>query len=174
MRYGAAAGGSGSQTAAVEYGYVLYRPMVESDLDEVAAIEALASPDPWSRTLLAGELDSPTDTNIWLVAEHGAGSSLVGFGGTMVVADEAHIMNIAVHHDHRRRGIGRRLLAELLEAGRARGAVAATLEVRSKNRSAIALYSDLGFRRAGRRRGYYRDGSDALIMWRHEPDEGKP
>jgi ribosomal-protein-alanine N-acetyltransferase len=60
---------------------------------------------------------------------------------------------------------------KVLEGGRERGAVAATLEVRSTNRSAIALYSSFGFGRAGRRRGYYRDGTDALIMWRRSTEE---
>lgn len=160
---------TGPDPVTVEGERIAFRSMTGSDLDQVAAIEKLASPEPWSRSLLAGELDPPTDANHWLVAEHEPTGSVVGFAGTMVVADEAHIMNIAVHPDFQRRGIGRHLLIHLLDAGRALGAAAATLEVRSRNRAAIDLYSEFGFRRAGRRPGYYRDGADALIMWRREP-----
>ena len=162
---------SGSPPVSADREWIRYRPMTTTDLDEVAAIESLVSPEPWSRTLLAGELDLPAEANHWLVAEHQATGTVIGFAGTMVVADEAHILNVAVHPDHRRRGVGRQLTTEVLEAGRERGALATTLEVRSTNRSAIALYSSLGFRRAGRRRGYYRDGTDALIMWRR-PSKG--
>lgn len=157
---------SGRQPAASGTDRYRYRPMTVQDLDSVTFIESLVSFEPWSRSLFAGELELPIAANHWLVAEHAASGSVIGFAGTMVVADEAHILNIAVHPDHQRRGVGRRLLAEALMAGRERGAVATTLEVRSTNRSAIALYSSYGFRRAGRRRGYYRDGTDALIMWR--------
>ncbi len=153
---------------------ILVRPMTEADLDDVSAIEASTSPEPWSRSLLADELDLPADTSHWLVAEHELSGAVVGFAGTMVVADEAHVLNIAVHPDRRRRGVGRRLLTRILEAGRQRGAVATTLEVRSRNRSALALYASSGFRRAGRRPGYYRDGTDAVIMWPREPPGGTP
>ena len=162
---------SGSHHAAVEPGRLACRPMTVGDLEEVAAIEALSSPEPWSRSLLAGELELPADANHWLVAETAATGTVIGFAGTMVVADEAHILNIAVHPDHRRRSVGRLLMTRILDAGRQRGAVATTLEVRSTNRSAIALYSSFGFRRAGRRPGYYRDGTDALIMWRRSTGE---
>lgn len=162
---------SGSHFAPVEPGRLVCRPMTVRDLDKVAALEALSSREPWSRALLAGELELPADANHWLVAETEATGSVIGFAGTMVVADEAHILNIAVHSDHRRLGVGRLLATRILDAGRERGAVATTLEVRSTNRSAIALYSSLGFRRAGRRRGYYRDGTDALIMWRRSTGE---
>lgn len=156
---------SGPDLTRVEPDRIVYRPMTSFDLDEVVAIESLADPEPWSRSLLAAELDLPGDSNHWLVAESEATGSVVGFAGTMVMADEAHILNIAVHPDHRRRGVGRGLMTHVLEAGRERGAVATTLEVRSTNRSAIDLYSSFGFRKAGRRRQYYRDGTDALIMW---------
>lgn len=159
----------GSKPIVVDPVGITVRPMSASDLDQVSAIESVASPEPWSRSLLAGELDQPPDANHWLVAELTATGTVVGFAGTMVVADEAHVVNIAVHPDHRRRGVGRILLTRLLAAAADRGAVASTLEVRSTNRSAIALYSSFGFRRAGRRPAYYRDGTDAVIMWRRKP-----
>lgn len=153
-------------TVSTDLAPFLCRPMTALDLDDVTRIESMAGPEPWSRSLLAGELDLPADANHWLVAERGSTGSVIGFAGTMVVADEAHILNIAVHPDDRRQGVGRVLLTQVIQAGWDRGALATTLEVRSTNRSAIALYSSFGFRRAGRRRRYYRDDTDAVIMWR--------
>ena len=164
---------------------VTVRPMVAADLAAVAEIERSSSPDPWTLSLLEGELALPDDANHWLVAETtiaptavpGTGradttavrrsepASVVGFAGVMVVADDAHILNLVVDSAHRRRGIGHQLLARLLRGAVVRGATAATLEVRAGNQDAQQLYTRFGFRRAGRRRRYYADGTDAVIMW---------
>jgi ribosomal-protein-alanine N-acetyltransferase len=76
-----------------------------------------------------------------------------------------HLMNVAVDPDHRRRGIASALLAEMI--ARTGEDAPLTLEVRTSNAGAIALYERFGFRSAGTRRRYYADtGEDALIMWR--------
>ena len=82
-----------------------------------------------------------------------------------LVVDELHITLVAVAPDQRRRGLGRRVLQELMAAARERGASRATLEVAAGNGPGIALYGALGFRTAGIRHGYYRNGEDALIQW---------
>ncbi len=150
----------------IQIGPVAIRTMIEADLDPVATIESMANPEPWSRSLLAGELRQPADSTLWLVATDESDGSVVGYGGTVIVADDAHILSLAVHPDRRRQGIAGLLLCRLLTGAVDRGATAATLEVRAGNRPAIALYSQSGFRKSGRRRGYYQDGSDALILWR--------
>jgi ribosomal-protein-alanine N-acetyltransferase len=81
------------------------------------------------------------------------------------MVDEAHITTFGVHPDHRRRGVGRRLLLELAEAALQLGSARMTLEVRVSNEPAQALYRSLGFAISGRRVAYYSDdGEDALIM----------
>jgi ribosomal-protein-alanine N-acetyltransferase len=76
-----------------------------------------------------------------------------------------HLMNIAVDPAVRRRGFGHRLLEGLFE--RAGQDASYTLEVRTSNTPAIALYEQYGFRAAGTRPRYYQDtGEDAMIMWR--------
>jgi ribosomal-protein-alanine N-acetyltransferase len=78
-------------------------------------------------------------------------------------ADEVHLLDVAVEVVARRRGVGRRLLATVIEHGRARGARVVLLEVRRSNAPAIALYRTLGFEELGVRKGYYSDnGEDAL------------
>lgn len=93
------------------------------------------------------------------------GGELVGIACGWLVVDELHITAIAVDPNQRRLGLGRRLLLGLLQEGLQRGAAHATLEVASGNQAARRLYEGCGFRTAGCRRGYYRNGDDALIQW---------
>jgi ribosomal-protein-alanine N-acetyltransferase len=92
---------------------------------------------------------------------------LVAYGGIWVVLDEGHIMNIAVHPDYRRGGLASMILLEMLKGAREKGATRFTLEVRKSNEPAIALYERFGFKKAGYRKGYYKEeNEDALIMWK--------
>jgi ribosomal-protein-alanine N-acetyltransferase len=93
------------------------------------------------------------------------GEELVGIACGWLVVDELHITAIAVDPNHRRLGLGRLLLLGLLQEGLQRGAAQATLEVSSSNQAARRLYEGCGFRTSGCRRGYYRNGDDALIQW---------
>ncbi|RPH56135.1 GNAT family N-acetyltransferase, partial [bacterium] len=77
--------------------------------------------------------------------------------------DDAKLLRLGVAPEERRRGIARALVEDGFTRLRAAGVVACFLEVRANNEGAIALYEAIGFRRAGRRRSYYRDGTDALI-----------
>lgn len=146
----------------------LLRSMVEDDLDAVHRLEVAAAPDPWSRELLAGELEGDRSNRHWLVAVED--DLVVGYGGLLLVVDEAHIMNLAVDPGRRRRGLASRLLAALLLQAGDRGITAVTLEVRVGNRPAIGLYQRFGFEEAGIRPRYYPDGEDASIMWCHRID----
>ncbi len=146
---------------------LVLRPLDAADLDPVHALEVAASEDPWSRDLLAGELEGDRNDRHWLVAT-GPDGTILGFGGVLQVVDEAHIMNLVVDAAWRRHGIARRLLGRLLLDVGDRGAIGATLEVRAGNDAAIGLYRSFGFERAGRRPRYYPDGTDAEIMWCHQ------
>jgi [ribosomal protein S18]-alanine N-acetyltransferase len=140
---------------------VSIRPLAYSDLPQVIAIERRAFPTPWSLAMFVLELSKPS--SICLAAiEHGA---IVGYLICSRYADVWHLMNIAVDPVAQRRSHGRALLEELLE--RAGPDEAYTLEVRTSNAPAIALYERFGFRSAGTRPRYYHDtGEDAMIMWR--------
>jgi ribosomal-protein-alanine N-acetyltransferase len=80
------------------------------------------------------------------------------------VADEVHILDVAVHPGHRRRGVGRLLLQHILAEARQNGVRSASLEVRVSNQPAIALYQALGFQQVAIRRQYYENGEDAFLM----------
>jgi ribosomal-protein-alanine N-acetyltransferase len=93
------------------------------------------------------------------------GQYIMGFAGLWMLADEAHITNIAVREKHRRQGIGERLLIAIVELAIELGAHLITLEVRASNSEAQKLYAKYGFVRVGMRRGYYTDNrEDAVLM----------
>lgn len=146
-----------------------YGPLSVDNVAEVAELEALVSPEPWSESLFAGELGMHASARNWLVLRDGA-AAVVGFGGMMFVENEGHLMNIAVHPDRRRNGHAADLLVRLTNDAIVRGITDITLEVRSNNDAALALYRRFGYAPAGLRRKYYVDGQDAIIMWANDID----
>lgn len=100
---------------------------------------------------------------LW-VARRARGAPAEGYLLAWRVADEMEILHLVVHPTARRRGLGGALLDRLLTEGRAQGVCAVHLEVRVSNQPALELYRSRGFREEGRRRAYYGDGEDALIL----------
>jgi [ribosomal protein S18]-alanine N-acetyltransferase len=142
---------------------VAIRPLGFADLPQVIAIERRAFPTPWSLAMFVLELSKPS--GLCLAAVDTDTSKLVGYLVLARYDTVWHLMNIAVDPLRRREGIARAMLQEMFE--RAGPDEQYTLEVRTSNAPAIALYERYGFRRAGRRPRYYRDtGEDAMIMWR--------
>ena len=139
------------------------RSLELADLDSIEQIEQQAYPTPWSRSMFASELAKPT--SICLGAFEG--SDLVGYIINSRYVDAWHVMNVAVHPEHQRRGVAKSLLERLFAVTRDDERRGYTLEVRVSNEGAIKLYEQLGFSSRGVRRGYYTDNrEDALIMWR--------
>ncbi len=145
---------------------ITIRDMIRRDLSDVAALEAAHQPRPWSEQVFTDEIEA--GNRVYLVAADGDG--VVGFGGVMVIGDEAHVTNLLVAPEERGRGLGRRLMTRLIQAAVARGARHLTLEVRKENQAARALYSRLGMVPVGVRPRYYGD-DDALILWAHDIHE---
>ena len=135
--------------------------MDQSHVAPIAALEKLCFSDPWSENSIAYELTSRL--SYWLVAvENG---EVVGYIGSQSVLGESDMMNVAVHPDHRRKGIAEALVLALAKDLKERDNVCLTLEVRVSNAPAIALYEKLGFTQVGRRPNYYRKPKeDALIL----------
>ena len=147
------------------------RPLAETDLDRIVAIERASFGSPWTRGMFLDELLQGA-SRAWFVADSPWG--IVGYAGLMEVDGEGHLLNLAVRADARRQRVGTALLSAVFsEAGR-RGLSRITLEVRPSNAVALELYESAGFEHAGKRPGYYSDtGEDAAVMWTSVLDDAK-
>ena len=147
-------------------------PMAAEHLNEVAALELACFSRPWSRQMLAEELDN--ECAAFLVAEDAATGEAVGYAGLLVAADEGYITNVAVDPSRRRQGVAAQLLQVFDDFAKGNRLAFLTLEVRPSNAAAIALYRGFGFREVGRRRNYYDlPKEDALILTRTFGEESK-
>jgi [ribosomal protein S18]-alanine N-acetyltransferase len=131
-------------------------------LRAVMRIEHQVYPRPWTVGVFHGEL-AARGGRCYVAAK--VANTLVGYGGMMMVAGDAHVTNIAVDPAWQRLQIGTRVLVTLMRAARAEGARRATLEVRVSNRAAQAMYQRFGFAPVGIRTRYYENTEDAIIMW---------
>ena len=139
-----------------------FEPMRMEDVDDVAMIERVAYPFPWTAGIIRDCLRAGYDC--WLLVANG---ERVGYGIVSIAADEAHLLNICISPLHQGCGYGRQLLLGLVELARRRSVERIYLEVRPSNGRAITLYRTIGFREVGRRPRYYPAGDDredALVL----------
>jgi len=135
--------------------------MTSDHVPQIAYLETVCFHDPWSEKSIASELGN--DLSLWLVAVED--DVVIGYVGSQTVLGWSDMMNVAVHPDHRRKGVGEKLVTALEEALKQQESTCLTLEVRASNEPAKALYGKLGFTEVGRRKNYYRNPKeDALIM----------
>jgi len=129
--------------------------MNEEDLPAVVEIESLSFPVPKDISIFKND-----QNKYWVAKEEGR---VVGYIGVEKVAGESHIINTAVHPNHRRTGVARRMIEEILD-----DKDVFFLEVRPSNMPAQKLYRKYGFEKVGVRKAYYADnGEDAYIMRRN-------
>ena len=152
-------------------------PMTADHLDALEQLERTCFSRPWSRKMLAEELDNQCAA--FLVALEPETDKVIGYAGLLVVLDEGYITNVAVRPECRRNGIAQKLLQVFLDFAQAHRLAFLTLEVRASNYGAIALYGSRGFRSVGRRKNYYEHPKeDAIIMTKEfangteDPDTG--
>ena len=143
---------------------IIYEEMKQEHIPAVARLEQENFSLPWSENVLRSELTNPL--SLWLVALKG--NAVVGYVGAQIVPDEADMMNLAVNDAHRRMGIGKSLVEELVKRLQARMVRSLTLEVRVSNLPAIKLYEGLGFQTVGRRPGYYQKPKEDAFILRKE------
>ena len=145
-------------------------PMTAEHLNEVAALELACFSRPWSRQMLAEELDNQCAA--FLVALEPETDKVIGYAGLLVAADEGYITNVAVDPSRRRQGVAAQLLQVFDNFAKGNQLAFLTLEVRPSNDAAIALYQSFGFTERGRRRNYYDlPREDALILTRDFGEE---
>ena len=142
---------------------ITVRPMVMTDVDGVMAVEHDSFLTPWSRSAFEEELAQNRLARYIVAVEN---DEIVGYAGTWLVINEAHVTNVAVSGQRRREGIGRLLMQKLMDLARENDMQSMTLEVRVSNAAARHLYEQLGFVEAGIRKNYYSETKeDALILW---------
>ena len=142
----------------------IVREMELSDIDSVVDIEKNSFPIPWTKGTFISELKRNKLARYYVVEVDGR---VVGYAGLWLIMNEAHITNIAIHPKYRGKGMGKKLVGELIEEILKINIYRITLEVRPSNAAALALYKKFGFVPCGIRPEYYRDNNeDAIIMWR--------
>lgn len=144
-------------------GIVLWRPLAEDDIREVAWLEREAHAAPWTAGNFYDALAAGYGMTVGV-----ANGAIVAYGVLLFAPGEAQILNLTVAPEARRRGLGRALLRRFVRDAKARGAAQCFLEVRVSNVPAIELYAAEGFAPIARRMGYYPASGnareDALVM----------
>jgi ribosomal-protein-alanine acetyltransferase len=142
---------------------VLWRPLAEADIDQVAALEHESHAAPWTAGNFVDALAAGYGMTVGV-----ADKVIVAYGVLLFAPGEAQVLNLTVAPEARRLGLGRTLLRRFVADARARGAAQCFLEVRVSNLPAIGLYAGEGFVPVARRIGYYPAGDyareDALVM----------
>lgn len=127
---------------------------------DIAEIEASCFSSPWSEQAI---LDSYFNSTYFAVAK--SDDKIIGYGGVQTVLDEGYVTNIAVLEPHRRFGVGKKIVARLIDHAKEKGLSFLSLEVRESNAPAINLYKSFGFIEQGVRRNFYTlPKENAIIM----------
>lgn len=134
---------------------------VESDLDELYALETACFESPWERRVLENDLANPGRA---VLLKAVLNDRIVAYGAVSREESVIHLLNLAVSEEFRRRKIASQLLLAFGEIAVEWKCARMKLEVRSSNRGARDFYSKLGFEYKMRLNRYYANGEDALIL----------
>ncbi|MCP8304787.1 MAG: ribosomal protein S18-alanine N-acetyltransferase [archaeon] len=154
-------------------GEYLIRRCKKEDLSQVASINWTSLPEHYSSYFFEATLNELPEA--FLVVEKdrmvvGYIMCRIEYGMSVLykfrIARKGHIISFAMLEQHRRKGLGRNLVEEALQALKDKGCSEIFLEVRISNSSAIGLYKKLGFKIVSTIRWYYRDEEDAYMMGR--------
>lgn len=139
-------------------------PMTADDISQVAEIERQIFSIPWSEKAFKDSMES--DNTIYIVAKED--NNVTGYAGMYLSFEEGNITNVAVNPSSRRKGIGEKIVRDILNRAYEKGVRDVFLEVRETNSAAIALYEKIGFKEEGIRKNFYeKPKENALIMWKH-------
>ena len=141
---------------------MIFRRMIENDLDKVAAMEKEIFSTPWSKESFRESLSQ--NYSYFFVAEE---DDILGYCGVHNFGGDGEITNVAVDKKVRGNGVATKMLQYAMDETKKIGVEAFTLEVRISNTKAIGLYEKLGFENKGIRKNFYENPTeDALIMWK--------
>lgn len=148
---------------------IRFRPMTLDDIPDVMVIEHESFTLPWTENAFRSEMTQNHFAKYIIMEKDGRP---IGYAGMWTIVDEAHVTNIAVRTAYRGLRLGERLMREIMLLAGRMGMTKMTLEARVSNTVAQSLYSKLGFKPVGLRKGYYSDNQeDALIMWCDLPED---
>ena len=142
--------------------HIDFRPMSANDINAVMQVELSGYPYPWTKGILGDCIRTGYDC--WVATDS---EKIIGHGVLSVAAGESHLLNLAVDPDYQGQGIGRKLLAHLMDIARIKSADMILLEVRPSNKAAIHIYESTGFNEIGCRKAYYpapKGKEDALLF----------
>jgi ribosomal-protein-alanine N-acetyltransferase len=142
------------------------RDATAADLSQMVAIERRCFDHPWAAEAFRRELTLSFSRMLLAVAQNG---DLAGYLCRWLVADECHILNVAVDLPYRQRGLGAILMREAIAEAESKAVAIITLEVRRSNTPARHLYRSLDFEERRLRKNYYGAGEDAIVMERRLP-----
>ena len=144
------------------------RNMTKEDIPQIAKIEKMVFPSPWSEAAFRSELNDNAMAVYLVLAEESRRSEVLAYSGMWKIFDEGHITNIAVRPQDQGKKLGKLILHAMVQWAWENNLSHVTLEVRVNNHKAINMYKKAGFEDAGIRPGYYDNGgSDAMVMWLH-------
>ena len=145
---------------------ISFKIMAAKDLDGVLAIEKEAFPTPWPRNLFQREVELSFSRHFVLtIPDSGGQKEIIGYIVFWLIHDEFQLQRIAVKKAFQGQGIGSLLLEEMIRICKLEEVISGTLEVRSGNIAAQALYRKFGFNVLGLRKGYYSDTrEDAMVL----------
>ena len=153
---------------------ITIRPIRRVDMDAVAKIYGASFDEPWPRPVVEGLYFTPAAWGLLASIKASEGDIPVGFILARTVIDEADIMSIGVHPQHRCKGVGRTLVDAVIHSVNPSQGGVVILEVAEDNPAAQNLYASAGFKVVGRRPGYYiRVGNVkvAALLMRYAIDE---
>lgn len=139
------------------------RPACPDDLDQVEAIEAQSTPNPWSREGFEKELSTPW-ARFLVLTDDETDSKVFGYINYWLQVEGVSLLNIAIAPEWRGLGLSRRLMALLINEAVREEIPRIVLEVRESNLPAIRLYESCGFKTTHERRDFYSNGESALVM----------
>lgn len=170
-RTGKVKGELGSDPNAIQW-----RPAIASDLDDMVALESDLFPaDAWTPEIFRQEFELVPETRSYWVGrevprdplealESDGSGTLVGYAGISFLGPDSEIMTFAIARSHQGQGLGTQFLKKLVNLARVHECKRMFLEVRADNAAAIALYTQADFVEGERRKSYYKDGVDAILM----------
>jgi ribosomal-protein-alanine N-acetyltransferase len=136
----------------------------EPDVRELMELEALCFAYHWTREQFLLGLEGEAFKVIGVRRD----GVLAGYMAFSLIADEMEVLNLAVHPEYRRQGLGEALLSRSLEISEANGTAKSFLDVKVSNDPALALYRKFGYKKIGVRKKYYPDTREDALLLRYD------